>query len=129
MKTLAGLLFSAINMVYAAMFGGPVDGTAWDVKIKQEGFFHWGSAQDTVVFHDGKAVIAGEVAKGYTPVIYDAKEAGAGTEFSMTLADAGLDAVDWKGRVEGESIAGTVVVHGKNGRSRRFRFNGARKHG
>jgi len=64
MKGLAEIFLTAVNLVYAAMFGGPIDGTAWDVRVKQTGFFHWTSSRDTLVFRDGKGLIAGEVARG-----------------------------------------------------------------
>lgn len=129
MKILAGLFFAAVNMLYASVFGGPIDGTAWDVKVKQEGFFHWTSTRETLVFHDGKAVIAGEVAKGYAPALYDSAQDGEATAFSVKLADAEHDPVEWSGRVEGGRIAGVVVVTGKDGKAARYVFSGERKSG
>jgi len=129
MKIFAGIFFAAVNMVYAAMFGGPIDGTAWDVKVKQDGFFHWSSSNDTLVFSSGKAVIAGEIAKGYSPALYDAKDEDGATAFSLTLDGDGRDAVEWSGRVEGGRIAGSVVIRGRDGRTQRFTFSGARKTG
>jgi hypothetical protein len=129
MKSLVGLFFAAVNLLYASMFGGPIDGTAWEVKVKQEGFFHWTSTRDTLVFHGGKAVIAGEVAKGYAPALYDATEESGSTAFSLVLAGDGRDPVEWSGRVEGERIAGVVVVRGRDGKVARYVFTGARKTG
>lgn len=129
MKTIAALLFAAINLMYAAVFGGPVDGTAWDIKVKQDGFFHWSTTRDSLVFHDGKAVIAGEVAKGYSPALYEARDDSNGTDFSVTLADASLDQAEWTGHINGERISGAVIVRGKDGRNQRFTFSGSRKHG
>ena len=129
MKTIVGLFFAAVSFVYATMFGGPVDGTAWDVKVKEDGFFHWSSERDTLVFHRGKAVIASEIAKGYSPAPYDAKADNAGTQFSMVLEADGRDPVEWTGRIEGEKISGSVVVRGNDGRLRRFVFHGERKTG
>ena len=129
MKNLAGIFFTAVNFLYASLFGGPIDGTAWDVKIKEDGFFHWSSKQDTLIFHDGKVVIAGEVAKGYAPGLYDAKAEGDSTSFSLVLAGDGRDPVEWSGRVDGEKIAGIVVVRGRDGRTQRFVFHGERKTG
>jgi hypothetical protein len=129
MKSIAGIFFAAVNLLYASVFGGPIDGTAWDVKVKQEGFFHWSSSNDTLVFHGGKAVIAGEVAKGYSPALYDSKADDGGTAFTLTLAGDGRDPVEWSGRVDGGKIAGVVVVRGKDGRTQRFVFHGERKTG
>lgn len=129
MKSLIGLFFTTVNFLYASMFGGPIDGTAWELKIKQEGFFHWSSTRDTLVFHGGKAVIAGEVAKGYAPALYDSKEESGATAFSLILDGDGRDPVEWSGRVEGERIAGVVVIRGRDGRVARYVFTGARKTG
>jgi hypothetical protein len=129
MKIFAGIFFAAVNLVYASLFGGPIDGTAWDVKVKQDGFFHWSSQNDTLVFHSGKAVIAGEIAKGYSPVLYESKDEDGATAFSLTLDGEGRDAVEWSGRVEGARINGSVVVRGRDGRTQRFTFSGARKTG
>jgi hypothetical protein len=129
MKSLAGIFFTAVNLLYAALFGGPIDGTAWDVKVKEEGFFHWKSSRDTLVFHDGRAVIASEVAKGYTTALYDSKEDGAGTVFSLVLAGDGRDPVEWNGRIEGERIKGVVIVRGRDGKVARYVFSGERKTG
>ncbi|MFI5350949.1 MAG: hypothetical protein ACHQ2Z_15485 [Elusimicrobiota bacterium] len=129
MKSIVGIFFAAVNLMYAAMFGGPIDGTAWDVKVKQDGFFHWSSTGDTLIFHGGKAVIAGEIAKGYAPAVYDSKAEDGATAFSLVLDGAGRDAVEWSGRVEGERIAGSVVVRGRDGHTQRFTFSGARKTG
>ena len=130
MKNIAGIFFAAVNLLYASMFGGPIDGTAWDVKVKQDGFFHWSSSSDTLVFHSGKAVIAGEIAKGYSPALYDSKSEDGATAFTLTLDGVdGRDPVEWSGRVEGERINGSVVVRGRDGSTRRFTFSGARKTG
>jgi hypothetical protein len=129
MKSIVGIFFAAVNMLYASMFGGPIDGTAWDVKLKQEGLFHWSSQDDTLVFHGGKGLIAGEIAKGYAPALYDSKVEDGATAFTLVLADRDRDAVEWSGRVQGERIAGCVVVRGRDGRTRRFTFSGARKTG
>lgn len=129
MKSLAGIFFTAVNLLYAAVFGGPIDGTAWEVKVKEEGFFHWGSTRETVVFHGGKVVIAGEVAKGYAPVLYETKDESGGTAFAATLDEPGRERVEWTGRVDGERISGAVLVRGKDGKTARYVFTGERKTG
>ena len=49
--SLPGALVTAVNFIYSSLFGGPIDGTAWDVKVKKDGFFHWVSRRETLVFH------------------------------------------------------------------------------
>ncbi|MFI5361519.1 MAG: hypothetical protein ACHQ49_06075 [Elusimicrobiota bacterium] len=129
MTMIAGLFFAAVNVVYAAMFGGPIDGTSWDLKVKQDGLFHWSSQSDTLVFERGRAVIAGEIAKGYEPAPYDAKVEDGTTSFSLVLAGDGRDAAEWTGRVRGDAVSGSVVVRGGDGSTRRFTFSGSRKTG
>lgn len=129
MRSLAATLLAAVNMLYAAMFGGPIDGTAWDVKVCEDHLFHWSSERDTLVFHGGRAVIAGEVAKGYSPALYDANEEDGATAFSLVLAGDGRAPVEWSGRVEGKRIKGVVIVRGRDGRDKRYVFTGERKTG
>ena len=129
MKSLAGAFFAAVNLLYAAFFGGPIDGTAWDVKVKQDGFFHWTSRQETLIFHGGKVAIAGEVARGYSPALYEAKDANGGTAFSLKLNGDGRDPVEWSGLVEGDHITGSMIVRARDGRTLRYKFSGARKNG
>jgi hypothetical protein len=129
MSSLPGAFFTAVNFLYASIFGGPIDGTAWDVKVKQDGFFHWVRRSDTLIFHAGRAVIAGELARGYAPALYDSKTGDDGTAFSVLLDGDGRDPVEWTGRVQGERISGAVIVRGRDGRVQRYVFTGARKTG
>ena len=127
MSSIPSALLAAVNFLYASLFGGPIDGTAWDVKVKKDGFFNWTTRKETLVFAQGRAVIAGEVARGYRPAMYKASEDEAGTVFSVVLAGDGRDPVEWTGRVEGGRITGVVVVRGRDGHILRYVFTGERK--
>lgn len=130
MSTFAGTLFAAVNLLYAAVFGGPIDGTAWDIKVKQDGFFHWGSKKETLVFTSGKLVVAGAVGQGYSPTLYEAKGTETGTSFAAVLAaEADREAVEWSGKVDGDRIAGVVIVRARDGRVVRYAFSGEKKAG
>lgn len=129
MGSVAVAFFTAVNLLYAAVFGGPIDGTSWDVKVREQGFFHWTSQSDTLIFHGGKAVIAGEIAKGYSPALYDAHENASGTDFTVHLETDDHDPVEWSGRVKDDRIAGVVTVRRRNGRVARYTFSGGRKAG
>lgn len=129
MQRLVGACLTAVNLLYATVFGGPIDGTAWDVKVKEDGFFHWASTRDTLVFHRGRAVIASEIAKGYSPALYDARQEDGATTFRLTLEEDGRDPVEWSGRVAGRRIDGVVLVRGRDGRTLRYVFTGERKAG
>ncbi len=127
MTSVASALFAAVNVVYAAIFGGPIDGSSWDVKVKQDGFFHWGSKKETLVFHGGKLVVAGAVSLGYAPTLYQARDEENGTVFAAVLNDPSRDAVEWTGRVDGDRIAGVMIVRARDGRVVRYAFSGERK--
>ncbi|MEQ1919204.1 MAG: hypothetical protein ABL955_08400 [Elusimicrobiota bacterium] len=127
MATVSSAIFTAVNFVYAAIFGGPIDGSAWDVKVKQDGFFHWGSKRETLVFHNGKLVVAGAVSQGYSPSLYQARDEENGTIFAAVLNDPSREAIEWTGRVDGDRIAGVVIVRARDGRVVRYAFTGARK--
>ena len=129
MKSVAGAFFATINLLYSAVFGGPIDGTAWDVKVKQDGFFHWSTKRETLVFHGGKLVVAGAVSRGYAPTSYEAHDIDSGTAFAAVLDDSSREAIEWSGRVEGDNIAGVVIVRARDGRVMRYAFHGARKAG
>jgi hypothetical protein len=129
MASVVSGLVLAMNMLYAAVFGGPIDGTSWDVKVRQQGFFHWTTQTDTLVFHRGKAVIAGAIAKGYAPTLYEASRDESGTAFSVHLEQEGHDPIDWSGRVKNDRIAGVMIVRGRDGRVSRYVFSGGRKAG
>jgi len=129
MASISSALFTAVNFVYAALFGGPIDGSAWDVKVKQDGFFHWGTKKETLVFHGGKLVVAGAVSQGYSPTIYQARDEENGTAFAAILDSPSRDAIEWSGRVDGDRIAGVVIVRERDGRVVRYAFSGERKAG
>jgi hypothetical protein len=127
MKALASALFAAVNFVYAAIFGGPIDGSSWDVKVKRDGFFQWGSRKETLVFHGGKLVVAGAVSQGYAPTLYQARDEENGTVFAAVLNDPSREAIEWTGKVDGDRIAGVVIVRARDGRVVRYAFAGSRK--
>ena len=129
MNSVAGAFLAAVNFIYAAIFGGPIDGTAWDVKVKQDGFFHWGSKRETLVFHGGKLVVAGAVSQGYSPTLYSARDEENGTIFAAVLGDPSREAVEWSGRVDGDHISGVVIVRARDGRVVRYGFSGEKKAG
>ena len=129
MATVSSAIFTAVNFVYAAIFGGPIDGSAWDVKVKQDGFFHWGSKRETLVFHNGKLVVAGAVSQGYSPTLYQARDEENGTIFAAVLNDPSREAIEWTGRLDGDRIAGVVIVRARDGRVVRYAFSGERKAG
>ena len=125
---LASAAFAAVNFVYAAVFGGPMDGTAWDVRVKEDGLFRWGSRGDTVVFTRGRMVVAGEIAGGLPAPIYEAAAAaGEATAFAAVLEHPARGRFEWVGRAEGGRIDGHINVVLPDGRVKRLKFWGSKK--
>lgn len=120
--------FAAINFVYAAVFGGPMDGTAWDVRVKEEGLFRWRSREDTMVFTRGRLVVAGEVAGGLPAPLYEAAAAaGEATAFAAVLEHPLRGRFEWIGKAEGGRIGGHINVRLPDGRVKRLKFWGSKK--
>jgi hypothetical protein len=125
---LATAAFAAVNFVYAAVFGGPMDGTVWDVKMKEEGFFHWGSRRDTLIFARGRMLVEGEVAQGVATPLYEAAAAaGEATAFAATLEHPLRGRWEWVGKADGEKVSGHINVVLPDGRVKRLKFWGEKK--
>lgn len=125
---LASAAFAAINFVYASVYGGPMDGTVWDVKVKEDGFFSWGSRRDTVVFARGRMVVAGDVAQGApTPLYEAAAAAGEATAFAAVLEHPLRGRFEWVGKADGGHIDGHINVVLPDGRVKRLKFWGEKK--
>lgn len=125
---LATAAFAAVNFVYAAVFGGPMDGTVWDVKLKEDGFFSWGSRRETLVFTRGRLIVEGEVAQGVpTPLYEAAAAAGEATAFAATLEHPLRGRWEWVGRAENGRLTGHINVVLPDGRVKRLKFWGEKK--
>lgn len=125
---IATIAFAAVNVVYAAVFGGPMDGTAWDVKLREDGFFHWSSRRETVVFARGRMMVAGEVAQGVpTPLYEAAAAAGKATAFAAVLEHPLRGRWEWAGTAENGRLSGHIHVVLPDGRVKRLRFWGQKK--
>jgi hypothetical protein len=125
---LATVAFAAVNVVYAAVFGGPMDGTVWDVKMKEDGLFHWGRQHDTLLFTRGRMILEGEVAQGVpTPLYEAASAAGEATAFAAVLEHPLRGRWEWVGKAEGEKLSGHINVQLPDGRIKRLTFWGEKK--
>ncbi|MBI4370932.1 MAG: hypothetical protein HY552_01405 [Elusimicrobia bacterium] len=127
MRNLAQLLITAVNTLYASLFGGPIDGTAWDVKLRKPGFFQWTSKRDTLIFQDGRATAAAAAQEGYSSALYEAADRDGGTAFRLVFDAQDRAPAEWSGRIEGRRISGVVIVRGQDGKSVRYVFTGKRK--
>jgi hypothetical protein len=124
------LLFGAaalIGLAYASLVGGPMDGSTWEVKIKPDSLFSL-SHRELLVFQKGRLSVAGSLAAGFPPALYNARQVdGADEAWSAALSQTEGGIVTWSGLVRGDTIEGMVVWWAKNSKPRRFTFKGARK--
>ena len=114
-------------LAYYRFFGGPLEGTTWEVKLKADSFFAL-SHHDKLVFERGKFVASG----------YKASEFGSGS-YSARSVDGDIDAIwnaaitnsekgtmTWHGLVRGDTIEGVAILWTKDGHQKRYTFSGKR---
>lgn len=128
MRKLLLALSTAIGLAYARLFGGPMDGTAYEVKVKADSFFAF-SRRGTLVFEKGRLTAVTTLAEGFTPAVYHAQSGDDGIESvwnaSLTHVEKGV--MTWHGLVRGDHIEGVAVWWVKSGKPRRFTFSGSRR--
>ncbi|MBI4377177.1 MAG: hypothetical protein HY549_12105 [Elusimicrobia bacterium] len=111
------------------LLSGPMDGTAWEVRVRPDSFFSL-SQRETLVFDNGRLSVLGYLALGFTPALYIATNAeGAGGDhvFSASLAHVEQGIISWHGLVRGDEIEGVALWWSKNGRLKKLTFKGRRK--
>lgn len=128
MKKLLLAVSAALSLAYAALVGGPMDGTVWEVKVKSEALFSL-SRRDTMVFQNGRLSVAGFLSSGFTPAVYRSESARGHADqvwnAALTHVEKGI--VTWSGLVRGDMIEGVAVWWTKDGKPRHFSFRGVRK--
>lgn len=128
MRKLLLALSTALSLAYARLFGGPMDGTAWEVKVHPDSLFAF-SRRGTLIFEQGRLTAITTLAEGFSPAVYHAQSGGGEIESvwnaSLTHVEKGV--MTWHGLVRGDKIEGVAVWWLKNGQSRRFTFTGSRR--
>ena len=126
MRLILGVALAGLLLASRSFFTGPLDGSAWDIKVKRVSFLPLGK-KDTLVFERGRFSSARMLASGYFPSGYNARtlEAGGSWEVSQIREDGSV--LTWRGRVSGDRIKGTVTRRARNGRERSYSFKGRRK--
>ena len=124
------LLLGAIAgaaLAYYRLFGGPMEGTAWEIRLKADSFFAF-SHTDTLVFERGKLKANGYQATGFGPGTYSARNIGGDVDaiWNASLVDAQKGTMTWHGLVRGDAIEGVAILSTKDGRHKRFTFSGKR---
>lgn len=131
MGRLGFVFFALVALLCARLFGGPMDGTRWDVKIAPQSLFSL-SHSGTLVFRRGHLSVLAPMSAGLSPGYYNAQAVDGTTTdavWNASLTGQGGDVVAWHGLVRGDRIEGFAVWWDKSGRSRRFTFKGSRSEG
>jgi hypothetical protein len=120
------ILFGAIaaaGILYYRLFGGPMEGTAWDIQLKADSFFSF-SHHDKLVFEKGKLRTEGRPEAG----AYTSKSVGGDVDalWSAAMTDDSRGTMTWHGLVRGDMIEGVAILVTKDGREKRYTFSGKR---
>lgn len=128
MRELLFSLTAAVRLAYAALVGGPMDGTAWEVKLKPDSLLSL-SHREILSFERGRLKVSGYFADGFSPALYTVQdtEGEAETLFSASLTGAQDQILTWQGLVTGDSVRGIAVLWAKDAKPRWFIFKGSHK--
>lgn len=127
MRTLLLALAAGAAIATATLFGGPMDGSVWEVKVKADSLIAR-SHRQTLVFRRGRLGVDGPLSEGFAASPYRAQPAfGDDAVWSAALSDPEKGVQSWQGLVRGERIEGVVAWWGKDGKPRRYTFKGSRK--
>lgn len=128
MKSLLLIAIVALVLAYHSMSGGPIDGTAWEVKLKSESFFSF-AKKDTLIFQEGKVTVLGYLPEGFSAGLYrlDPTEKPEESVWTTSFYHDRKGSVEWEGRIRGSKMQGTVVWTDLGGNVRRYRFKASRK--
>ncbi|MBI5239623.1 MAG: hypothetical protein HY926_04065 [Elusimicrobia bacterium] len=129
MKTLLLVAAAAVALGFAYRTTRPLEGTSWEVKTKADSFFSL-SRRDTLIFKDGCLTSARWAQEGFAPAGYDAaREEDKSATWGAALHHDRKGTVRWQGIARGDRMEGTLQWTAADGRTRRYRFQGARKDG
>ncbi len=126
MRLFLGVLLAALMFASRSFFTGPLDGSAWEIKVKRMSFLPLGK-KDTLVFERGRFSSARMLASGYFPSGYAGGEMDEGGSWEVSQVRDDGSILTWRGRVHGDRIKGTLTRRGRNGRERSYSFKGRRK--
>jgi hypothetical protein len=118
---------TALGLAYYRLFGGPLEDTAWEIKLKADTFLAF-SHHDTLIFEQGKLKAKGYQGDGFTPGSYSAQRVGGDVDalWNASLTDAKRGTMTWHGLVRGDTIEGVAILVKKDGRQKRYTFSGRR---
>lgn len=125
-RVLLGAL-AALALAYYRFFGGPLENTHWEIKLKADSFFAF-SHHDTLIFQRGKLTAKGYQANGFSAASYDAQKVDGDIDaiWNASFSDARRGTMTWHGLVRGDKMEGVAILWTKDGRQKRFTFTGKR---
>ncbi|MFA5140621.1 MAG: hypothetical protein WC728_15440 [Elusimicrobiota bacterium] len=126
MRLLLVLALAAIVFAYRSIAAGPLDGSAWEVKVKRDSFLALSHA-DTIVFDRGHLSSARSVSGGCLPSGYSVRTDAGGASFESTQTGHDGSVMEWRGEIRGDRVKGSLVVTRANGKSKQYAFRGRRK--
>jgi hypothetical protein len=118
-------------LLSARLFGGPMDGTSWDVKIKPDSLFSF-SRKETLVFAHGRLEVLAPAPSDFSPGVYNAQAIDGTTAdavWSASMSQEEKGVMSWHGLVRGDTIEGFAVLWTKSGQAKHFSFRGSRREG
>jgi hypothetical protein len=120
--TVAGLA-----VAYYRLFGGPMEDTAWEIKLKADSFFAF-PHHDTLIFSGGKLRASGSQVNGFTAGSYNAQRTDGDVDalWNASLRDTSRGTMTWHGLVRGDTIEGVAILVTKDGKEKRYTFSGKR---
>lgn len=118
---------AALAMAWYRLFGGPLEDTSWEIKLKADSFFSF-SHHDTLVFERGKLKASGYEATGFTPGSYNAQKVGGDVDaiWNASLIDTHRGTMTWHGLIRGDKMEGVAILWTRDGKQKRFTFTGKR---
>jgi hypothetical protein len=117
---------AAVSLAWSRMFGGAMDGMAYDVKIKADSFFSF-AHQDTLIFRDGRLTMAGFIASGFEPASYTTQTLDDAEVWNASLTHPEKGVLSVQGLTRGDEIDGVAVLWTRDGKLKKFTFHGSRK--
>ncbi|MBI3297629.1 MAG: hypothetical protein HYZ75_05665 [Elusimicrobia bacterium] len=123
MRLLLVLALAFLIYAHQTMGMSTLEETSWEVRVGRTPFFPF-APKDTLSFGRGRFVSARFLADGYSPSGYG-PAAGGDWHARQKSSDGGV--MEWRGKVSGDRIRGTVTVTRADGAAKIYKFRGRRR--
>jgi len=105
---------------------GPMDGTVWEVRIKQDSWFSL-PHKDTLVFDSGRMTAVNYMAAGFPSGNYYAAGRKGLYSWQVSLQRANNETINWTGHIEDNHVEGDIMQRDSTGHVRQSHFKGSRR--